>query len=352
MAARDYYEVLGIARDADPETVKKAYRKLALQFHPDRNPDDKAAEDKFKEASEAYEVLSDPSKRQAYDAYGMDGLRGIGYGGVTDVRDIFTHFQDLFGDFFGVGGFGGGGRQSPGVRGRDVKTRVTLSFAESANGAKREMALELPIPCEDCKGSGVAKGTKPETCSGCRGTGQYSTRRGAFLFSTTCPRCGGSGQIVRTPCEACEGSGERVSEKKVVVSIPAGIADGMTLKVSGQGEPGRQGGPAGHLYVGVRVEPHERLVRDGDDLFVEVAITFPQAALGAKVSIPTLEGDFEVEVPAGAQPGDVVVLHGRGMPRVGGRGRGELRVILRVVVPKRLSKKQRDIIQKLSEEKE
>jgi molecular chaperone DnaJ len=349
--ARDYYEILGVTRDADPDAVKKAYRKLALQFHPDRNQGDAQAEEKFKEASEAYEVLSDPEKRQVYDAYGIEGLRGTGYGGVTDVSEIFSHFQDLFGDLFGFGG-GRGGRRESAIRGRDVKTRVKLGFQESAKGAKREITVELPAPCDECGGSGIAKGTQPETCGACRGTGQYSTRRGGFLFSTTCSRCGGAGRIVRNPCEACEGSGERIREKKVSVSFPPGIADGMTVRVSGQGEPGRRGGPSGHLYVVVKVQPHERLVRDGDDLVVAVPITFPQAALGTKVPIPTIDGEMQVEIPAGAQPGQVVTLRSKGMPHVEARGRGDLRVVVQVVVPSKLSKRQRELIQELSKEDE
>lgn len=349
--ARDYYEILGVSRDAEPDVVKKAYRKLALEFHPDRNQGDASAEEKFKEASEAYEVLSDPQKRQVYDTYGMEGLRGTGYAGPADVRDIFSQFQDLFGDLFGFGGVGGG-RRDGAIRGRDVKTRVTLTFAESAKGVKREIALELPVACDDCGGNGIARGTSPETCGACRGSGQHQTRRGGFLFSTTCPRCGGSGQIVRNPCEACEGSGERIREKKVTVAFPAGIADGMTMRISGQGEPGRRGGPPGNLFVAVRVEAHERLVRDGDDLVVEVAVTFPQAALGTKVKVPTIDGETDLEVPAGAQPGQVIVLRSKGMPHLEARGRGDLRAVVKVVVPAKLSKRQRELIQELSKEDE
>jgi molecular chaperone DnaJ len=328
---KDYYEVLGVARGVDGGELKRAYRKLAMEHHPDRNPGDKVAEERFKEASEAYQVLSDPEKRAMYDRFGHAGPgAGMG-GGFHDVGDIFSAFGDIFGDLFG-----GGGRRGP-ARGADIETRLVLTLAESFTGVKKPLKVLRRIACATCGGSGAAAGSKPETCQHCGGRGQVMHSQGFLMISTTCPVCRGEGRVVRKPCPTCDGSGVDHEEEMLDISIPAGVEDGATLRLSGRGEAAPRGGQPGNLFVVLRVEPDERFERDGADLHTEVAVSFPQLALGDRVPVAALDGDAEVEISAGTQPGETVALRGRGMPRVDGRGRGDLVAHLKLVVPSALS---------------
>ncbi len=331
---RDYYEVLGVSREADGAELKRAYRKLALELHPDRNPGNKDAEAKFKEASEAYQVLSDAEKRALYDRFGHDAPRAGGFsGGFRDVNDVFSAFGDIFGDIFGGGGGGGGGR------GSDLETELQMTLAEVAAGVTKEIKIRRRAPCKDCSGSGAAPGAGRERCPQCRGRGQVVHSQGFLMISTACPQCRGEGEIVRSPCKSCEGSGVEAVEEALQVAIPAGVEDGATLRLSGRGEAGRSGRP-GNLYVVLRVADDPRFERDGADLHVGAAITFPQAALGDSVKVPTIDGDAEVTIAPGAQPGDTIVLRGKGLPRVQQRGTGDLIVHLKLVVPTSLTKEQ------------
>ncbi len=351
MAKRDYYEVLGVARGVGAAELKRAYRKLALKHHPDRNQDDPEAAERFKEVSEAYQVLSDPDKREVYDRFGHEGLRGGG-AGFQDVGDIFTHFQDIFGDFFGggMGGFGGRRRRDGPTRGGDVRTRIELTLEEAVFGAEREIELRHPTPCGDCRGTG-AKNGELTTCASCGGRGQVAHRRGAFVLQTTCSACRGTGTTIGAPCETCKGRGEVASERKVRVNIPPGIDHGQTLRLAGQGQAGARGGPPGNLYVEVVVQPDERFERDGLDLVYEVNLSFPQAALGAKVQVPSLrsgEEPVELRIPPGVQPGETLVIRGAGVPRLDGRGRGDLVCVVQVEVPKELSPRAQELIEELA----
>jgi molecular chaperone DnaJ len=331
---RDYYEVLGVSRDADASLLKRAYRKLALELHPDRNPDNKEAEARFKEASEAYQILSDPEKRELYDRFGHDGPRGAGGGGFSNVGDIFSAFSDIFGDMFGGQGGRGGGR------GADVETQVELTLEEVATGAQKEITVRRRGPCHVCRGSGAAAGSGRERCPQCRGRGQVVHQQGFLMISTTCPMCRGEGEVVRNPCESCEGSGAEVVEEKLQVAIPAGVEDGSTLRLTGRGETSARG-RTGNLYVVIRVVADERFERDGADLHTELPITFPQAALGDTLSVTLLDGkEVEVAIEPGAQPGDRKVLRGKGLPRLQERGTGDVVVHLKLVVPTSLNEEQ------------
>jgi molecular chaperone DnaJ len=330
---RDYYEVLGVPRDADSAELKRVYRKLAVQFHPDRNPGDKEAEAKFKEAAEAYQVLSDAEKRALYDRFGHEGPQRGGYGGFRDVGDVFSAFSDIFGDIFGGGGRGP-------MPGGDIEARLELTLLEAASGVNKEVRFHRHATCQDCGGSGAARGSGAETCPQCRGRGQVVHSQGFLMITTTCSRCGGEGRVIRNPCRTCEGQGLVLVEDRLQVTIPAGVEDGATLRVGGRGEASPGGGRAGNLYVGIRVLGDERFERDGADLHTEVDISFPQAALGARVKVPTLTAEEEFEIERGTQPGDTVVLRGRGLPRLRERGQGDLVVHLRVVVPKKLTDEQ------------
>jgi len=348
---RDYYEVLGVARDAAGDDVKKAYRQAALKNHPDRNPGDAAAEARFKEASEAYAVLSDAEKRQAYDRFGHAGVgRGADFS-HAGVGDILSQFQDLFSDFFGGGGgFGRQERRGP-PRGADVRVEATLSLAEAMEGVKREVTVTGQAPCGECSGSGALSGTKPEPCVQCGGAGQVSSNRGFIMFTTTCPRCRGAGQVIAKPCPKCRGSGAEPRQKAVVVTFPAGIDAGQRLRVSGQGMPAPGAGQPGDLYVDVDVAPHPEFERHGQDLATKAHLTFPDAVLGAEVPIKLPTGkQLVAEIPAGTQPGAVLTLEGEGLPFLDRRGRGSLHVVVDVEVPRKLSKKARKLVQELAEE--
>ena len=352
---RDYYEVLGVAREAGTDEIRKAYRQAALKHHPDRNPGDSAAEAKFKEATEAYSVLSDGEKRTQYDRFGHAGLGGGFDFSSAGVGDILSQFQEMFSDFFG--GFGGPGygntrsRETRRARGNDVRVLARLTLADAFSGGKHEVAIRGAAPCETCSGSGARAGTEPEACPQCRGSGQVTAQRGFIMFTTTCNRCGGRGRVVKEPCTDCKGRGAVERERKVLVTFPAGIETGHRLRVPGQGMPGPKGAPAGDLYVDVEVEPHERFERHGDDLGTRVEIPFTEATLGTEVEIELPnETTLTAEIPAGTQPGAVVTLRSSGMPRLDRGGRGDLHVVVTVTIPKRLSKRAKQLIEELAEE--
>ena len=347
---RDYYEVLGVSKDATDAELKKAYRQVAKKYHPDLNPDNKEAEAKFKEANEAYEVLSDSQKRKQYDQFGHaafeNGGAGAGYGAYSD----FGGFSDIFDSFFGggFGGFGGGSRRNGPQKGRDLQKSITITFMEAAFGAKKEISILKNEKCEECGGSGAAKGTSPETCPVCHGSGQVSqvqrTAFGAFQTSAPCSHCGGTGQVIKESCKKCGGSGQLRKTKTIEINIPKGIDDGQTLTLRGEGEPGKRGGPNGELYLEISVQRDKIFQRDGYDVYVELPITFAEAALGAKVVVPTLEGKIELTVPEGTQPDAKFVLKGKGVPYLRGSGRGNQYVIVKLEVPKKLSQKQKDLL--------
>lgn len=351
VSKRDYYELLGVKKTASGDELKKAFRAAALKHHPDRNQGDPEAEQRFKDVNEAYDVLSDPSRRKLYDTYGHAGLESQGY---AAPEDIFSQFQDLFADFFG-GSFGGGGRGGPGQRrgggqpggaaqrnrpmqGRDIRVGVRLSLKEAAFGSRREVNVVFPTPCDECSGSGAAKGTGPTTCPTCKGRGQVQHGGMGIMIAMPCNDCGGSGQVIARPCPACRGRGEVRSEKRVKVAIPAGIDHGQAVRVPQQGEPGHNGGPPGHLLVVVEVEPDQKFHREDSDLMVEVPVQFTTAALGGTVSLTNLDERLvEVTIPPGTQPGSPITIPGQGVPYVDGSGRGNLVAVVRLEVPRRLS---------------
>ena len=345
---RCYYEVLGVARDASPDDIRKAYRKLALHNHPDRNKGCEEATARFKEATEAYQVLSDGDKRGRYDRFGHEGVAGsVDLGG-----DIFSHFQDIFSEFFGGFGRGGAGRSRRSARrGQDLRIGRELTLEEAALGCKKEIHLRAPARCSGCEGSGSKAGSRPELCRPCGGSGQVSAARGFIMFSQTCPTCRGAGRVIADPCEVCDGSGWEERERKVSVSFPPGIDGGHRLRIAGQGLPGEDGAPPGDLYVEVEVQAHERFERHENDLLTRAVISFPDAVLGAVVPIVMLDGTaLDVELPSGTQPGDVVTVPERGVQRVDGRGTGALRVIVQVAVPSKISKRARKLLLELDGE--
>jgi molecular chaperone DnaJ len=349
---RCYYEVLGCSKGASSEELRKAYKREALKHHPDRNPGDQEAEARFKEANEAFQVLSDDQKRQIYDQFGHEGLQGGAGGG--DPGDVFSHMQDLFNEMFSGGfGFGGGGRRQ--ARGADLRMQEKLTLREAAFGVKREVSVRAPTACEPCGGSGAAAGTKPETCGQCRGSGQVSAARGFMMFTSPCPRCQGAGVVIKTPCGECRGQGMVEKTRKVTVTFPAGIDGGQRLRVPQQGVPGPRGTPPGDLYVDIVVEDDPRFERDGADLATRISITFADAALGAEVNVPALSAEdpdakIQLKIPAGTQPGAVLSVRGQGVPRLDGRGRGQLAVVVDVDVPKSLSSRAKELLRELDAE--
>jgi len=345
VSKRDYYEVLGIARDASEQDIKSAYRKLALKHHPDRNQGDAAAEEKFKEAAEAYAVLADDDKRARYDRFGHAGVQGAGGPGVNP--DIFTDFSDILGDFFGFGG--GGARRGGPARGADLRFDLEISFDESFTGTETTIQIPREENCDTCKGSGAAPGTSKETCAQCRGTGQLRYQQGFLVVARTCGNCGGSGQVVKTPCPACRGRGRVAKDRRVTVKIPPGIAEGQRLRLHGEGEHGTQGGPTGDLYVVVHVKPHDIYQREGDDLFVEVPVPFPTMAMGGSFDVDSPGGVIRVDVSAGTASGTMLSFRGKGMPSVTGRGKGAFHVRVVVEVPRKLSKEQKKLVEQLGQ---
>lgn len=358
---RDYYEVLGVAKSASEDELKKAYRKLAKQYHPDLNPGDKTAEAKFKEINEAYEVLSDKEKRARYDQFGhagvdpnfgAGGFGGGGFGGF-DMGDI--DLGDIFGSFFG-GGFGGGGsarRNNGPMKGETMRASVTISFEEAAFGCEKEITLSRTETCEACTGTGCAPGTTAEVCPDCHGSGTVRIQRGggSFTFATTatCPKCGGKGKLIHQPCKDCGGSGTVRKQRKITVSIPAGIDNGQAVSLRGQGGAGRNGGPAGDLLISVTVRPHEFFKREGTSVFLDHPVTFLQATLGAELEIPTIDGKVKYDLPEGTQTGTTFRLKGKGIPSLNGRGRGDQYVTVYIETPRNLNREQKEALKKFAE---
>ena len=356
---RDYYEVLGVQKTATDAEIKKAYRKLAKENHPDMNPGDKSAEGRFKEINEAYEVLSDAGKRSRYDQFGFAGVdpsyaaQNGGYGGGFDGGFDFGDLGDIFGSFFG-GGFGGGTRSRTGPqRGDSLRMGLTISFEEAAFGCEKEVSLERVEQCETCKGSGAAPGTSPETCTGCGGCHRVQQRRqtpmGVFATTGPCPKCGGKGKVISTPCKSCGGSGQTRKRKTVKVTIPAGIDDRQIISLRGQGNAGRNGGPAGDLQIVISVQPHQLFRRDGADVYCDAPITFTQAVLGGELEIPTIDGKVSYTLPEGTQTGTTFRLKGKGIPVVNGRGRGDQFVTVHIETPRGLNREQKEALRKFSD---
>jgi molecular chaperone DnaJ len=351
MSKRDYYEVLMVERTASADELKRAYRKLAAKYHPDRNPGDQEAIDKFKEASEAFDVLGTDEKRARYDRYGHAGVEGPGGGGAGqfhDVQDIFEAFGDMFGDLFG----GGGGRRKGGSRGRrgeHLRTAVTIDLVEAGFGCSRELEIQRKVNCTTCSGTGAKPGTSPTTCDYCAGHGQVLQSQGFFRIQTTCPACQGSGRIIRDKCSDCRGTRFTSTRVKLEVKIPAGVDNEMQIRVGGEGEPGENGGPPGDLYVDIRVKSHPLFQRDGRHLLCDVPVTFAQAALGTELEIPLLSGQHTLTIPAGTQPQDMFRLKGQGMPDPHGGPRGDLVARVQLEVPKKLTKKQEELVRQLAE---
>ena len=347
MAKRDYYEVLGVGRDASADEVKRAFKKLALKWHPDRNPDGrKEAEDKFKAIAEAYEVLGDDDKRQRYNAYGHEGLRGTGFREFRNFSDVFDF--GFFSSIFDELGFGFAGQSRR--RGYDVQHDLAIDFKDACFGVVTDVELARREPCETCGGTGAKPGTSPRTCPTCGGYGQVEQRAGFFSVRTACPQCRGQGKVLDNPCRKCSGSGRTAQRKTIEVRVPAGIEDGVRLRVPGQGELGDDGRARGDLYCYVRVEPHPLFERHGVDLVCRVPITFSQAALGADLEVPTIDGMREtLHVPAGTQSGEVLTLRGKGAHRLRGRGRGDQHVIVNIEVPKKLNAKQEELLRELAQ---
>ena len=342
---RDYYEVLGVARAATDQEIKSAYRKLALQFHPDRNPNNPDAEEKFKECSEAYAVLADGDKRAAYDRYGHAGLGGVGAQGF-DANDL----GDIFGDFFGLGEiFGGGGtrKRSRTQRGADLREDINLEFEEAVFGTETKVTVRRHESCEDCRGSGAAAGKAPVTCRSCSGRGQVRYQQGFFSIARTCPTCQGTGSVITDPCPKCKGEGRLLRQRTVDAKIPAGVEDGTRIRFSGFGEGGLHGGPPGDLYVVLHVKEHPFFEREANDLHCVIPVSYTQAALGAEISVPTLEGEHVLKVPDGTQSGTTLRIRGKGVPILNGHGKGDLFVEVRVQTPSKLNKRQRELLQEL-----
>lgn len=346
MAKRDYYEVLGVGRDAPSEEIKKAYRQAALKYHPDRNPGDKEAEEEFKLASEAYEALSDPGKRSRYDRYGEAGLSGTGFHPFTDVEDIFASFGDIFQDFFG---FGPSRRPRGGVRrGRDLSVEIEIAFEEACFGVERPIDINRHERCDKCQGQGMAPGSSRKVCPHCRGSGQVGRSQGFFMITTTCNRCEGEGSVITDPCAECRGGGRVVRHKKLVVKVPPGVDDGTRLVLQGEGEVGEAGGGPGDLYVFLRVRSHEFFGRDGNTLYSEEPISIVTAALGGEVEVEILQGKTTIRIPKGTETGDTVIIEGGGVPHLKSKKRGDHVVRLIVRTPKHLTSRQEELLREFA----
>lgn len=349
MAKKDYYEILGLEKGASDDEIKKAFRKLALQYHPDRNAGDKEAEEKFKEINEAYQVLSDPQKRSQYDQFGTADFNGGGFeGGGFDFSD-FGGFGDIFDSFFG-GGFSGSSRKRRNgpERGGDIEYTVSLTFNEAVFGVEKEININRSEKCEHCEGTGAKPGSHPKTCDKCGGTGQIKIQRntplGNFVSMSTCDKCGGKGTIISDPCSFCGGSGRTRKQRKIKVNIPAGVDTGNVLPLRGQGEHGANGGPSGDLYINIKVAPHSVFKRKDFDIYIDTHISFAKAAMGTEIKVPTIDGDVKYEIPAGTQPGTIFRLKGKGVPRVNSYGRGDQYVNVVVDIPKNINQKQREAL--------
>ena len=351
MSKRDYYEVLEVSRTATDQELKSAYRRLAVKYHPDKNPNDSSAEDKFKEAAEAYAVLSDAEQRRRYDRFGHAGVSSSA-GAGNWAAPGFGGIEDILGDLFGFGdvfGARGGGRRSAAQRGADLRYDLEITLEEAASGMTAQLRIPRLEGCETCKGSGSAAGTQPESCTTCGGTGQVRYQQGFFSVARTCHVCRGAGRVIKSPCTDCKGAGRIEREKQMEVKIPAGVETGSRLRVQGEGEAGTQGGPAGDLYVVIHVAEHEQFERQGSNLYEAVPITFAQAALGAEIKVKTLDAEEKLKVPMGTQTGTVFRLKGKGMPTLGGRGKGDLFVSVTVITPTTLTREQRKLLEQLAE---
>jgi len=342
MEDKNYYSILGVSKDATDDQIKKSYRKIAMQYHPDRNPGDKEAEEKFKIASEAYEVLRDPEKRDIYDRYGIEGLKGTGFTGFRGFEDIFSTFGDIFEDFFG---FGTTGRRRTRARpGADLRYDLKISFYEAAFGKEAEIEIPKNVPCEVCSGTGAKPGTYPTHCPNCKGTGQVTRSQGFFTISTTCSQCRGEGNIISHPCKECRGHGKVRKTRKIQIKIPPGVDTGSKIRIRGEGEEGEKGGPPGDLFVFIYVEAHDFFSREGDEIVCQIPISFPQAALGTEMEVPTLTGKRNLDIPKGIESGQILRIKGEGFPRTRGYGRGDQIVQIIVKTPNNLTKRQEEIL--------
>jgi molecular chaperone DnaJ len=356
MSKRDYYEVLGVGRSATEQEIKSAYRRLAVRYHPDRNPGDDEAEEKFKEAAEAYSVLSNAEQRARYDRFGHAGVSGAGaasagwgaqgFGGIEDILGDLFGFSDMFGG--GARG-GAGSRRTAAQRGADLRYDLEMSLEDAAKGMTAQLRIPRLETCDVCTGTGAASGSQPESCPTCSGAGQVRYQQGFFSVARTCGNCRGTGRVIKNPCESCQGAGRVEREKSMEVKIPAGVETGSRLRIAGEGESGTSGGPSGDLYVVIHVKEHEQFERQGSNLYASVPITFAQAALGAEITVETLDGQKPLKIPSGTQTGTVFRLKGDGMPVLGGRGRGDLFVAVTVVTPTTLSREQRRLLEQLSD---
>jgi len=351
MAKRDYYEVLGVGKDASADEIKRAYRRMAMKYHPDKNPDDKEAEAKFKECAEAYEVLSDPEKRKRYDQFGHSGLEGAGMHDFSrmNVEDIFSMFgfDDFFGDIFGTRGRRGRRRKGP-VRGYDLETAVELTLNDVAKGVEKTIEFTRQDTCPECNGTGSAKGSQPAKCPACNGNGQVARGGGFFQMVSTCPRCKGTGQVITNPCKKCKGTG-RVPKKRVLnVKIPAGVHEGQSVRVAGEGEPGQFNGPRGNLYCYVRIKPHKFLKREGNNLIAVIPVSFTQAALGTKIEVPTLNGTRQLKIPPGTQYGNIFRISGEGLPDIRTGRKGDQLVQVNIETPVKLNTRQEELLREFA----
>ena len=347
MEEKDYYKILGVSRDATEDQIKKSYRKVAMQYHPDRNPGNKEAEERFKLVSEAYEVLRDPEKRGIYDRYGIEGLKGTGFTGFRGFEDIFSAFGDIFEDFFG---FGTTGRRRARVRqGADLRYDLKISFHDAAFGLETEIEIPKNAVCNVCNGTGAKPGTYPAHCPNCKGTGQVTRSQGFFTISTTCAQCRGEGSIIPHPCKECRGHGKVRTTRKIQVKIPPGVDTGSKLRIRGEGEDGDKGGGAGDLFVFIYVEPHDFFSREGDDVVCQIPISFPQAALGAQIEVPTLSGTRTLTIPKGIESGELLRIKDEGFAKMRGYGRGDQIVQVIVKTPKDLTRRQEEILREFEE---
>src|ERR1051325_869227 len=350
MSKRDYYEILGVSRTATDQEIKSAYRRLAVRYHPDKNPDDASAEEKFKEAAEAYSVLADGNQRQRYDHFGHAGVSGAASQGGWGAPG-FSGIEDILGDLFGFGdvfGAGRGQRRQTAQRGADLRYDLEISLEEAYAGMTAQLRIPRLETCETCKGNGAAAGSEPETCANCSGSGQVRYQQGFFSVARTCQACRGAGRVVKNPCAECRGAGRVEKEKQMEVKIPAGVETGSRLRVQGEGESGPNGGPSGDLYVVIHLAEHERFERQGSNLYVSLPITFAQAALGSDVFVSTIDGEEKIKIPTGTQTGTVFRLKNKGMPVLGGRGHGDLFVSVSVVTPTSLTREQRKLLEQLA----